>query len=270
MKKPHTALVSATPFNREIFERLPGLLDDLGPVKASSLRVASRAANVFRSGYPAREWEDLRPCRMVLVSAAPPLLEPLLAEMLDKLEPWPRRSVVLVGCGRDCRALEPFTARGARVASLQIIAETLDPVVLLEGDSSLVRVLQKRIGASGLTTLVLRRGASPLVELACALVRLTLPPLLETTLLTLRHAGLTPRESSRMLDSILTQSQRSFRKSGRRAWHLPGSTGEWNAIRSQIETLRQTEPEAAEYLMRVMEASLALFRRDLKWLWLRP
>ena len=216
MKKPHTALVSATPFNREIFERLPGLLDDLGPVKASSLRVASRAVNLFRAGHPAREWEELRHCRLVLVSASGRELEALLAAMLEKLEPWKRRSVVLVACGQDCGALEAFAARGAQVASLHLLADTADPVVVLEGDPQAVRLLAKKIEAPGLTPLVVRKASNPFVELARSQIRLTVPPLLETALLTLRLAGLSAMQSNRLVDSIVTQSLRSFRKSGRR------------------------------------------------------
>ena len=47
--------------------RFNSVVEHLGPVKAPTYRQASRVANTLRAGHPVKRFEDLSPCRTILI-----------------------------------------------------------------------------------------------------------------------------------------------------------------------------------------------------------
>jgi hypothetical protein len=258
-KSSFTALVSTTPFSRASFAKLPGLLGDLGPVKAPSVRIASRCANALRAGYPAHSWNDLADSRLLLVSAPAERLEPLVNEMLTALRSWKRRAVVLVDCGPDSRALDVLARRGAEVASLHLIGDPIDPLVLLEGDSFALREIRRRLEPR---PLIIRKGASALAHAAAAQICLALPPLFDAAMQALRQAGLNPVEARRVLETLVSLALRSYRKSGRRSWKGPRSRRDHAALLNHLDALRAIDPAAAVFLRNVLAEAFRRFGRN--------
>lgn len=260
-KQPHTALVTSVPFNRAALARLPGLLRDLGPVKAASVRIASRAANALRAGYAARSWDDLRPCRLLLVSASGEKLDALVAEMNSSLDHWKRRSVALIASGADSRALAPLVRRGASVAAVHLLGDPVDPLIFLEGDAPALREMRRRVTDKAI---VIRKGTSALPAVAAAELRLLLPPMLDAAIGALRHAGLNPVQSWRVLDAFVALSLRAFRKSGARSWRDASMRHARTEFFDQLEVLRAIQPGPAQFLSDAAAAAFRRFVRDAK------
>jgi hypothetical protein len=230
-------------------------------VKASTVRIASRAANALRAGYAARSWDDLRNCRLVLVSAESEKLEALLREMAESLDHWKRRSVVLVASDSDSRALAMLARRGASVASIHLLGDPVEPFVFLEGESRAVREVRRRLQNR---PLVIRRGAAALPAIAAAELGLVVPPLLDAALSALRHAGLNPVQAWRVLDVFVALPLRSFRKSGIRALREPPVRLSRSQFLNQLEELRTVHPRAAEFLVDAVSAVFKRVSRDAK------
>src|SRR5947199_9978716 len=49
------------------FLRMPSVVEQLGPVKSASLRVATRLSNVLRAGYGIAEYEELQGSDLILL-----------------------------------------------------------------------------------------------------------------------------------------------------------------------------------------------------------
>ena len=50
--------------------RLPTVVQDLGPVKSSSIRVARRHSNQIRAGYPVPDYRELHAANLILMKLA--------------------------------------------------------------------------------------------------------------------------------------------------------------------------------------------------------
>src|ERR1700730_10677150 len=94
-KPPPVALLCAGNLTDSASTRFRGLAASLGPVKSSSLRLASRFANILRAGHAVADYETFRECPILLVAvpdaAAADTIRDLSCADLD----WTRASVVL-------------------------------------------------------------------------------------------------------------------------------------------------------------------------------
>src|SRR4051812_27726790 len=62
-------IIEGNSTNSEIL-RLSSIVQELGPVKSSSLRVARRHSNQIRAGYPISEYQDLHAASLILIKLA--------------------------------------------------------------------------------------------------------------------------------------------------------------------------------------------------------
>jgi len=254
-KSRRTALISAPPFDRAVLEKLSGLLSDLGPVKAASQRMASRAANALRAGYPVRDWAEVHAANFLLVSAPPERMEALLGEMAAALEGWRNRIVVLVGGSLDGPGGAALARRRARVAAVHLLEATMEPLATIEGDSVAVREVRRRM-ASGTRLIVTRRGTATACRLAAANLQLSLSPTLDAAVSLLRHTGLSSVQAWRVVESYAQFTLRSFRRGGRPAVCRMQSGFEQRQIVEQLGLLRERDPHLADFVGEILTASL--------------
>jgi hypothetical protein len=266
MKSPYTALVSATPLNRVALAKLPGLLEHLGPIKAPSIRVASRAANALKAGYPVRGWDEVKDCGVLVVSASSEKVSTLLNEMVSSLEQWKRRLVIVVCAGVDNQDLAPLGRRGARFASIHFLGDPVDPMILVEGDAPAVRVTRRMLGPGTNKLFIVRKGSLALPRLTADQLQLALPPLLDAVQSALHHAGLNPAQCWRVVDTLVAHTMRSFHKSGRRAWKEPRPGPQRHSVLERLQLFEIANPASALFLRRVMAASIQRFSRNPSWI----
>ncbi len=212
------ALVCAGTISRAEITRVPNLISHLGPIKAASMRVASRAANTFRAGYAVQTYEDLNEAPLILISApgdrAPELIEDMSQAELN----WPRKTVVLTGSSLDSNALACFETKGASVGSLHIEDCPGVPLCIFEGQEAAFRSLKQIMGRHGGKLLWIRQGDMPRCFAALGLSSHCFVPLLDASVQALLEAGLSPAQAEQVADRLILRSLRSYAKAGKASW----------------------------------------------------
>src|SRR6476469_7721972 len=98
--------------------RLPSIVQDLGPVKSSSIRVARRHSNQIRAGYPVADYQDLHTASLILMKLADPSVPRVVDELCASDLPLGNLGFALCETWLQTRALEPLAQRGASVATI--------------------------------------------------------------------------------------------------------------------------------------------------------
>src|SRR5450755_10928 len=93
-------LIGAGGVNQSFLARLPAVLEQLGPVKGSSLRVSRRIANGLRAGFAVDDYRTLVPCGFIWIMAPETALDFITAELASAV-PLEGKTVVLCDALRD-------------------------------------------------------------------------------------------------------------------------------------------------------------------------
>src|SRR5436305_2101387 len=129
--------------------RLPSVVQELGPVKSSSVRVARRHSNQIRAGYPVGDYQDLHAANLILIkvadSSVPKVVEELCASDLSL------RGLGFVLCESWLHSVElaPLAKRGANVATAWKLPSVSTPRFVVEGDIKAVRQVRRFLTRNG-------------------------------------------------------------------------------------------------------------------------
>jgi predicted short-subunit dehydrogenase-like oxidoreductase (DUF2520 family) len=244
-KPPPVALLCAGNLTDSAITRFRGLAPRLGPVKSSSLRLASRFANILRAGYPVVDYETFRECPLVLVAVPDALAADAIRDLSNAGLEWVRRCVILCSPALESEELTPLAELGARTASMCEGAAFNGRLFVAEGDREAIKQVRPLVEGA------MRSGASRVVSLPAghkkfylAAVACTGP--LFTSLLNcagecLKLAGVTATDADGMLQTQAERTTRSFLKGGRKASQEPVD------FDRQLAALRSRNPELAEF-----------------------
>jgi hypothetical protein len=214
MKKlPQAALVGAGSVSEGPLGKLPGLPKYLGPVKAGSLRVASRFVNTLRAGRPVNAFEDLEPCGLVFLCVPDETVPSVIEAMAASTLTWPGRLVVLCSNFLGLETLSPLEAAGATTASFGLMPGFED-WFLIEGERAVERILRPMMAPRAKATLV---AAGEKLLCVQSLTRLSngFTPLIRETAETLRGLSVAPAEIERILDRQVDRMLRTYFRSGK-------------------------------------------------------
>src|SRR3984885_14989347 len=117
-------LVCAGGVNQSYLARMPALLGRLGPIKASSYRVARQIANTLRTGEAASHYSTFETCPVIWPFVPEADLDRILRDLVAQIpfqETRRRTMVVLCDCVRDSLAARIPRPAGARGVSLNVI-----------------------------------------------------------------------------------------------------------------------------------------------------
>lgn len=175
--------------------RFPALTRGVGPVVATSRRLAARYANVLRTG-DAAELDDLAACGLIVVCGEGPGVEWCVRQLA--LRPWALRakSVVALNAGLETGAVELLRRRGAAVAAAWPVPGGGPCALAVHGDARAVKAVVRWAGSAGLGSLPLRDPARYLAGLEAAWI--LIKPVLEAAREDLRQAGVPGREAKRL------------------------------------------------------------------------
>src|SRR5437763_16682721 len=96
MKKDQwIGLIGAGKITDSPLVRMWALRERLGPVKAPSVRVASRISNSLRAGHPVVDYQEFDDCALILISIPDSLVPKIVAELLPQPLTWCNKAVVL-------------------------------------------------------------------------------------------------------------------------------------------------------------------------------
>lgn len=240
-KPPQVALICAGKLTDTPLMRLRGLPERLGPVRSSSLRVASRVVNTLRAGCPVGDYEAFKDCGVVLLyvpdASAPGFVADLAAGGLD----WSKKIAVVFSALLESDTLAPLAALGAQTVSLCAVGGFDGRMFLAEGNRSAVRSAQPLLGERDVKLVHVPPGHKALYLAAAACTG----PLLASVLICadecLKLAGLAASEASTIMLAQAQKTTRAFLNAGKKMYQEPAG------LERQIVALRERKPEIADF-----------------------
>ena len=245
--------------------RFPLLARPLGPIVASSKRVASRYANALRAGHAA-EVAELDDCRFILLQVAREDFDCTLERMLACSVDWHGRTVVLLDGERDTRVLERLKERGAATCSAGMAPPVDRPSMVVEGDEAACGLVRSWIETAHIHVIELKAGAKPLFAAGVNAGAALVTPVMDMALHSLREAGLGGAEAWRVLGYVVDSAIREHQAHGRKAWSRPGAAERKAQLEDQLATLKALDAGLAEFYRASWKAALELFGEPVEWL----
>lgn len=216
MKKPQQlALVGAGKFTDSPLTRMQDLAGQLGPVKAPSLRVASRISNSLRAGYAVSDYEEFQNSELVLISVPDDLLSGVIADMTAAPISWHGKAVVVCSPCAGCDQLRPLARAGAVIGSLATIPGYEHRWVLLEGDRTVERLVRGVIAYNGLRITTIHPFHKKYYLDSLTSVGTQFVPCLKEATEALKCAGVDNNEATAIIEKQVTRTMRSYFRSGK-------------------------------------------------------
>lgn len=266
MNKPlPVGLIASGRMNESLLTRFPLLTRELGPVVASSLRLASRYANALRAGRPA-DSRELGQCRLILIQTPVAELPSIVTLLLQAPVTWKSKVVALLDDDLDATALRPLRERRAAVGTVTQAPADERGRLLLEGDEAAVRLLSSWARQARLPCTALKPRAKALYGAGIMAAGTLLTPVLDCALHSLRAAGLTQVQARHLLGLVVEVAVRDQRACGRKSWLSPGAPARRSAVTSQLLALEREDPALAVFYRRSLVAALDYFGQDHDWL----
>jgi predicted short-subunit dehydrogenase-like oxidoreductase (DUF2520 family) len=240
--------------------RHPGLAARLGPVAASSYRVASRIVNSIRAGQPVKNCEAFEACSLVLVSVPGAALPRALACLLAGGVDWGSKQVLLCDTALDSSALAGLRQRGAATATLNPV-EALPDYYVAEGDRLAVRQAKHLVHSLGGRTIEIDPGGLALYHAGLSFAGALFAPLAALAIESLRRAGCKPTQAAQITGAVFSRTLRAWLHAGKKSWTGSLAAGDEAAIRREIDALARANPAAARFYRQTAAFALEYFGR---------
>lgn len=232
---------------------MPKLVEDLGPVKSATVRVARRVSNFLKAGHAVADYEELQSAQLVLLrmpdESVPRIVEEIFAADLVLTD----ISFVLCESWLTLETLTPLRLRGASVATVLPVPSSRRDWFVVEGDSLAVRHMKRFLEKNDTRALELRSGGKPFY-FAAELLSTALPiPILLAAQSALRASGISGNNLYTLLNEMTQSMFRDFLKGARTTWGGPLTACSQEIAGSHIEALRDADPQLADIIGRQLE-----------------
>lgn len=242
--------------------RVPALAHDLGPVAASTLRLASRFANALRAGHAAHV-DEFSLCDLILIQSPRAGLPAIIRALLSSSVSWCGRAIALIDGQLDSSVLDSLRARGAHACAVTFSStgSTLlgRPLAVAEGDPAALRVVRTWTLGSNVHMVELRPGARHLFTAGLAIASALIPCVVDAAVCSLRTAGLSSQQARRVIAQITENTAFSYTTRGRRSRFSPASAARWPQLEAQLAALAATDPALARFQRRALAAAAEFF-----------
>lgn len=255
MKKLLVGLVIEGNSTSSTLLRLPGIISELGPIKASGLQVARRVSNFLKAGYATTSYSDLRASRTVLIRVPDSSIERVVAEVSRAELNWSEHSFVLCETWAPTELLQPLADKGAGIASVMPLPTTPHKIFAVEGDVLAVRQVRRTIERADARTIELRPGTKQFLFAACILCTAVPVPLLLMAQQALRDSGVAGNQLLAVIEEMSAEMLSSFRKGARMTWGGPLADSLESSQRIYWDRLSDTHPDMATTLNDLVEWS---------------
>lgn len=243
MKKAKpVALIEAGNLSASPLARFRWPSERLGPVKASSFRLASRIANRLQAGYPVKDYREFDACTLILICVPDAALAAVLTDLHGAGIRWKGKAVVLCSAWLDSSELGQFAAHGAAVGSMSPIPGFEDVRYLIEGDKLAILEARRLVEHRRSPAIAIERDLKPFYLAALNCTGAGAFALAMAASECLRHAGVPPLDSAAILEQQLRKTLRSYVRGGQRNYPAP------RGISRQLPALASKDPVLAAYL----------------------
>jgi predicted short-subunit dehydrogenase-like oxidoreductase (DUF2520 family) len=255
--KARYALFGAGAAGRTILAELPSLRREMGPVAASTFKVAARLVNVLKMGYAARDLTAFDECEVILVCAPDTGIDRAVEILARASINW--QGKVVLFCMSDVTSVDfsVFQDQGASVGSLNVI-DGLE-LYVVEGGREALREAKRFVKELKGRHLEVSHSRIRLFEAARTLSGTLFTPLVNSCVEWLRESGVESKEAARLAEKMLSWTLRTYLHSGRRGWIGAVATQDWEAIERQYEAIREFDSLQAEYFRNTAEDAFAMY-----------
>jgi hypothetical protein len=257
-------LVCAGSVNQSFLARMPALLGRVGPIKASSYRVARQIANTLRTGNAASHYSMLEACPAIWTFVPERDLDRILRDLLAQTpvrETGRRKTmVVLCDCVRDSLAAGALRAAGARVASLNPIPGSREQIFVAEGHRDTLRMVRRLLEEDKRKLIELKPGGKPLFFAGVYSAAPLLLPWIAAGMECLRAAGFTRAEAATVGEFLGVHTLRSYVRAGDKAWNRQTEAALRQALENDIPSIRSDNPRLADLYEQGIRVALAAFK----------
>jgi hypothetical protein len=258
-KRLPVGLIVEGNLTKSVTLRLPGFSAEFGPIKASSLRIARRAANFLNAGYGVSAYGDLQGCRLILLR----IPDESVSRVVDELcsSELNLKHLIFVFCETWLASgqLSALTSRGAHVATVTQVPSLRRNWFIVEGSQSASKQARRLLEAAGAEVLQLR-GETKYLYFTAEVLTTALPgPLYRLAQQTLRESGLSGNHLSTLMEELMLAMFRDFRRGTRSI--LSGSLQ--SSATAQIasdyfQLLWKSHPQVAQVLESNLEATQSI------------
>jgi hypothetical protein len=241
------AMIAAGTSTRSPIGRLFAFSEWLGPVKASSFRVASRIVNTLRAGRPVHDLSAFTPCRVILICVPDHSVEYAVGELERAGLDLVHRSVVLCDSSRDTSVLAPLAAQGAQVATVNLIGGLL----VADGHRTTASEFRRDFLPRNTRILRLKPGAKPVFLAGLTVAGLPAYVAAGATAC-LREAGVSAGQARRIVQSLAEESLRAYTKGGKQSLEVRWDDTHWATIRMQLQALNGSSIDLAHFYKEIL------------------
>jgi hypothetical protein len=234
--------------------RLPSLAREIGPVVASSLRLASRYANALRAGKPAA-LEDLSGCGLLVVQAPTDSASEWARLLLRRRLISRLRPCVFLGSDPGPAVLAELQQHHVPVAVALPAATHAGPALVAEGDPAALALMRGWARRAHVSLVALRRGHRPAFDAAVRLLGIVLPAVLNGAARGMRTAGLGPVEARRLLGRMAGDALRAQGLQGPGSRSRAAASQNPAGVDHEVGNLNAIDYPLASFYRHAMEAS---------------
>jgi predicted short-subunit dehydrogenase-like oxidoreductase (DUF2520 family) len=240
--------------------RLPALGVYLGPVAASSYRLASRIVNTLRAGRPARECAELQPCALVLIAVPEHKLAPSAQRLENCGVDWSGKVVLASSGGPAGDTLDGLRARGAAAGSVWQVGSGSHYAA--EGDAEALREARRLVRQLHGRMIELTQSGLGLYAAGISFATSLFSPLIAASVQSLRQGGCSRAVALELAGHLFGRTLRASLNSGRKSWNGPLRAEDLDEVRRQMHALAALDPRAARFYGHAATFALEYFRRN--------
>lgn len=259
-------LLAAGKIRDSFLRGLPQLAEKLGPVRSSSLRLASRICGILGAGKPADSFGDFDQCQLVLISMPEAWLPAAVDELLEASVDWKTKTVLLCDAELESSAIQKLSFVGAATGSITPVDGFDDSLFVVEGDRKAVREARLLVERPEVRVVTIESGQKAQYVAGLSFATTLVLPLVTACVETLRASGLDPNISTLVAERLFIRSLRSYLKAGRKGWE--GAVAEQDAekVRRHVQALFRVNPLLASYYYENAHLVVQMMRQDPAWL----
>jgi hypothetical protein len=254
MKTLEAGLISAGGFSKSFLARMPTVLRTLGPVKATSFRVARRITNAARAGHPVETYAALSDRALLWIALPEAALDRVLHELSAEAS-LAQKMIVICGAARGSATLR---AAGC-VATLDAIPGD-EGTLVAEGHPSVLRQIRRIAAAEQRKLIEISPAAKPSYLAGVHLASDLLLPYFSAAVEMLRDSGFSRAQATRIAEGLGARALRAYAKAGTKAWNNATALDLRASRERDLASIRSADSRRARLYERAIEQALEYFK----------
>ncbi len=263
MNQQPMGLVCAGSVKQSWIAKVTPLWDRLGPVKSTSIRVASRIVNAMHAGYASAGYDALNGCSVLFVAVLPSQISQVLEELTHAHLNWRGKTLVLLDSSVDDEDLSAFRLRQAHTATIDIVEESAELRLVAQGDSRTVKMLRRLFETGRIRLLEISPGTKAVFFAGITIAGSFTAPLMAASVECLTATGVKLSQAQLVADAVVSRGRRAYLKAGKKGWIGALAAGDLESLRRQWESVSRLNPDLARYFLDTAAASASYMGTEL-------